>query len=230
MNQEFAATANLLAEPSRAVMLLKLLSGKALPAGELASAANVSPQTASGHLAKLTQARLIKVESQGRHRYYRLAGTEVADALEAMLVLLPGTPKDRRPPAPPEIGTLAYARTCYSHLAGWLGVRIVEGLQANGLLSPRETKSFFVTEAGRAWFDRLGIPVARPNARTGSRDARQCLDWTERRPHLAGKLGVALYRRLLDLSWLAPMSQTRAVRVTLRGKEELWKQLRIAAG
>ena len=230
MDQEFAATASLLAEPTRAVMLLSLLSGKALPAGELAAAANVSPQTASGHLTKLTHARLIEVESQGRHRYYRLAGSEVADALEAMLLLLPGTRKDKRQTDLPHVGTLAYARTCYSHLAGWLGVRIADALQANGLVSPRENKVFLVTEAGRAWFDRLGIPVARHYAVAKSKDARQCLDWTERRPHLAGKLGVAFYRRLVDSGWLATVPQTRAVRVTLRGKQELWKQLRVACG
>jgi DNA-binding transcriptional ArsR family regulator len=230
MDQEFAATANLLAEPTRAVMLLKLLSGGALAAGELAACANISPQTASGHLAKLTEARLIEVEIQGRHRYYRLASTEVAHALEAMLVLLPGNRKDRTRPSPPEVGTIAYARTCYSHLAGWLGVRIVDALQANGFLSPRENKAFFVTEAGRVWFDKLGVPVTRHQAIADAKGARQCLDWTERRPHLAGALGVALYRRFLDLGWLAPISRSRAVRVTLRGKKELWNQLHVTCG
>ena len=230
MDQEFASVASLLAEPTRAVMLLSLLSGRALPAGELAAASNVSPQTASGHLTKLTRARLIEVESQGRHRYYRLAGAEVADALEAMLLLIPGYSYDRKPPARPDVGTLAYARTCYSHLAGWLAVRIADALQANGLLSPRDNKTFFVTDAGYAWFDRLGVPVARHTAIASSKDARQCLDWTERRPHFAGRLGVAFYRRLIDLGWLATIPRTRAVRLTLRGKEELWKRLRIASG
>ena len=230
MDQEFAATAGLLAEPTRAVMLLKLLSGRALPAGELATAANISPQTASGHLSKLTEARLIAVESQGRHRYYRLAGTEVANALEAMLVLLPRTRPDPKQETKPDVGTLAYARTCYAHLAGWLGVRIVDALRANRLLSPGENKSFLVTEAGRAWFDKLGIPLARSHAIASAKEACQCLDWTERRPHLAGTLGVALYRRLVDLGWLVPIPQTRAVRVTLRGKHELWTQLRVACG
>src|ERR1700761_7785104 len=130
MNQQFAPTAGLLAEPSRAVMLLKLLGGRALPAGELAAAADISPQTASEHLSKLTRARLVKVEQQGRHRYYRLGGTEVADVLEAILVLIPSDRKKQ--PAPPEVGTIGYARTCYSHLAGWLGVRIADSLQAKG--------------------------------------------------------------------------------------------------
>src|ERR1700761_8683890 len=101
MEEKFAKTAALLAEPTRAVMMLKLLSGRALPAGELALAANISPQTASGHLAKLLQAQLLAVEHQGRHRYYRLAGTEVADALEALLVLVPGAHEERS--ARPEV-------------------------------------------------------------------------------------------------------------------------------
>lgn len=230
MDREFAATASLLAEPSRAVMMLELLGGKALPAGELAAAANVSPQTASGHLGKLSQAGLVQVESQGRHRYYRLANTEVASALEAMLVLVSGTDLHRKQPVPATVGTLAYARTCYSHLAGWLGVRIADGLQANGLLAPGENKAFFVTEAGRDWFGRLGIRVAPHRALAPSKHARQCLDWTERRPHLAGFLGVALYHRLAELGWIANIQRTRAVRVTLRGKEELWNQLRISCG
>jgi hypothetical protein len=210
-------------------MLLNLLGGRALPAGELALAANVTPQTASGHLRKLSEARLIQMESQGRHRYYRLAGAEVADALEALLVLLPGS-KKQTTTTRPHAGTLAYARTCYSHLAGWLGVRIADALQANDFISQRDDKAFVVTDAGRRWFETIGIPVAMRSAGAASRDARQCLDWTERRPHLAGKLGVALYRRLLDLGWLSPISHTRTVRVTLRGKEELWKQLRVACG
>ena len=226
MDREFAATASLLAEPTRAVMMLKLLDGRALPAGELAAAANISPQTASGHLAKLSQARLIEVESQGRHRYYRLAGTEVADALEAMLVL-PGARKSREQPAQPTVGSIAYARTCYSHLAGWLGVRIADALQAKRLLSPQGHRTFLVTDADRAWFIQLGVAMSRRNATSTSKEARQCLDWTERKPHLAGSLGVAFYRRMVELGWLATVPQTRAVRITLRGKEELWKQLRL---
>jgi DNA-binding transcriptional ArsR family regulator len=219
MEEKFAETAALLAEPTRAVMMLKLLSGRALPAGELALAANISPQTASGHLAKLLGARLLTVEHQGRHRYYRLASTEVADALEALLVLAPGTKNER--PSRPEVGTIAHARTCYSHLAGWRGVRIAEGLQDNGFLRAEKNRGFAITEAGHHWFAALDIqPVT----------ARQCLDWTERRPHLAGPLGVAFYRRLVELNWIVPVARSRVVRVTLRGKEELWSQLRIASG
>jgi DNA-binding transcriptional ArsR family regulator len=220
MEQDFAATANLIAEPTRAVILLKLLNGKALPAGELAAAANVSAQTASGHLAKLLQAKFLRVETQGRHRYYCLSGTEIADALEAMLVLLPGARKDSQRETQPNVGTLAYARTCYSHIAGWLGVRIADGLQNEGFIRAERSKRFVMTAEGQYWFTNLGVPISNAYG-------RQCLDWTERRPHLAGPLGVALYRRFLGLGWLASINGARNIRVTQRGKRELWDQLRI---
>ena len=227
MEDDFTYTANLLAEPTRATMLLKLLSGKALPAGELAAAARISPQTASGHLTKLVRASLVNVENQGRHRYYRLAGTDVADALEAILVLLPSSRKEKNQWSAPPAGTLAYARTCYSHLAGWLGVRIAGSLQAKGYLSAGPNKSFLVSERGREWFLSLGVPVSERIHHFRGKYARQCLDWTERRPHLAGPLGVAMYRRFVDLKWLVPGSRDRIARLTLLGKEELWKHLRI---
>jgi DNA-binding transcriptional ArsR family regulator len=226
MEEKFAETAALLAEPTRAVMMLKLLSGRALPAGELALAANISPQTASGHLAKLLHARLLTVEHQGRHRYYRLSSTEVADALEALLVLVPGTKNER--PSRPEVGTIAHARTCYSHLAGWLGVRIADSLQQNGYLRAEKDRAFSITDAGHNWFAQIGISATRGGGKPTL--ARQCLDWTERRPHLAGPLGVDFYRRLVELNWIVPVARSRTVRVTLRGKKELWNQLRIASG
>lgn len=230
MDTLFTETANLLAEPTRATMLLKLLNGKALPAGELAAAASVTPQTASGHLAKLTAAKLLEVQSQGRHRYYRLAGTDVADALEAILVLLPASRGERKESIAPAPGTLAYARTCYSHLAGWLGVRVADGLQAQGLLSAGSHKRFCVTENGCAWFLSIGVPIGKNVDHSSPKFARQCLDWTERRPHVAGALGVAMYRRFVELKWLAPVSRNRILRLTLLGREELWKHLRISIG
>lgn len=220
MEKDFAATANLIAEPTRAVMLLKLLNGKALPAGELAAAVNVSAQTASEHLTKLLHADFLKVETQGRHRYYSLAGTEVADVLEAMLVLLPAVREVRKPGSNPVVGTLPYARTCYSHLAGWLGVQITDRLQSEVFIRAKPDKRFVITEGGRSWFTSLGVNLSNDCG-------RQCLDWTERRPHLAGPLGVAFYRRLLELGWLTHIKGDRKIRVTLRGKRELWNLLRV---
>ena len=229
MNQEFAATASLIGDPTRSVMLLKLLSGKALPAGELAFAANVSPQTASGHLAKLIEGRLVLMEPQGRHRYYRLAGDEVASAVESLLAIMPSRRTGTGPAITPTVGTLPYARTCYSHLAGWLGVNLLDAMQANGLLAPLG-KAFSVTDAGRAWLEELGVRVPSRPGPAVSQFARQCLDWTERRPHLAGTLGVSMYRRTVDLGWLSPITGTRAVRVTFQGKHELSKRLGMKLG
>lgn len=225
MNDAVAMAANLFAEPARAAMLLELMSGRALPAGELAEAANVSPQTASGHLAKLVEGRFLQVEQQGRHRYYRLASTEVAAAVEALLVLTNGVRKLSK--SVPAVGSLEHARTCYPHLAGWLGVQIADALQANGVLLPAGGRAFAVTRHGREWFAELGIEVAGTDG-ADAKVARQCIDWTERRPHVAGAAGVGMYRRFVALKWIVPAKNTRAVRVTLDGKRQLWKRLRIA--
>jgi DNA-binding transcriptional ArsR family regulator len=225
MNDAVAVAANLIAEPARAAMLLELMSGRALPAGELAEAANVTPQTASGHLAKLVEGRFLRVEQQGRHRYYSLASTEVAGAVEALLVLTSGVHKmETRVPA---IGSLEHARTCYSHLAGWLGVQVTDALQANGFLQPASRRAFVITQRGRKWFEDLGIEVGAVD-QANLKIARQCIDWTERRLHVAGELGVGMYRRFVALKWIVPARNTRAVRVTLDGKRELWRRLRIA--
>ena len=206
-------------------MLLELMSGRALPAGELAEVANVSPQTASGHLAKLVEGRLLQVEQQGRHRYYRLASTEVAAAVEALLVLTNGVVKAEK--SVPQVGSVEHARTCYSHLAGWLGVQIAEALQKEGLLLPASGRAFAVTDRGREWFEELGIEVVEADG-ADAKVARQCIDWTERRPHIAGAVGVGMYKRFVALKWIVPVKNTRAVRVTLDGKRELWNRLRIA--
>lgn len=227
MKHDFAATASLLGEPARAAMLLKLLSGMALPAGELALAANVTPQTASEHLGKLMSGRFVSVQRQGRHRYYRLASAEVADAIEALLALTPGT-REQAQRTKPTSGTLAYARTCYSHLAGWLGVRLADGLQANGFLLAGGDRAFKVTDAGRAWFGELSITIPSISAQAAPKFARQCLDWTERKSHLSGKLGRDMYRRLVELKWVVPVAHSRMVRVTLEGRQQFWKQLRVA--
>jgi DNA-binding transcriptional ArsR family regulator len=225
MKDAVAIAASLLAEPARAAMLLELMSGRALPAGELAETANVSPQTASGHLAKLVEGRFLKMEQQGRHRYYSLASTEVASAVEALLVLTNGVRKVGK--GVPAIGSLEHARTCYAHLAGWLGVQIADALQANGLLVAAGGRAFAVTQRGREWFEEMGVEVAGAES-ANAKLARQCIDWTERRPHVAGTLGVSMYRRFVALKWIVPAKSTRAVRVTLDGKRELWKRLRIA--
>ena len=207
MNDKLSSTANLLGDPGRAAILLRLMSGLALPAGELAMTANVAPQTASEHLAKLVDGRLLNVERQGRHRYYRLASAQVADAIEALLVLtarssvsVVGTASSR-----PQMGSLGHARTCYGHLAGWLGVQIAKKLEERGM-------------------------IKLDNAAAQKRLAVRCLDWTERRHHLAGTLGCAIFKRFRELRWLIPIGDTRLVRVTLEGRAQVWRLLGIAVG
>jgi DNA-binding transcriptional ArsR family regulator len=225
-----STVADLLGDPGRATMLLKLMDGTALPAGELARIANVAPQTASGHLGKMVDGGLLRVERQGRHRYYRLRNADVGDAIEALLRLTTrrANPDERAPSHRDIPGTLAHARTCYSHLAGWLGVAITEAMVRQGTLSATGEKNFIVTETGRDWLQSIwSIPV--PISQK-PRIARRCLDWTERRHHLSGELGCAMYKRLLELTWIAPVRGTRAVRVTVEGKKKLWNLLRIPLG
>lgn len=231
MNGGLSITANLLGDPGRAAILLRLMGGIALPAGEPAHVANVAPQTASGHLARLVHGGLLSVESQGRHRYYRLASSEVAYAIEALLVLTarPQSGEKSAVTCKATAGSLAHARTCYAHLAGWLGVQIAESLEGHSLLVQSDTKTYTVTPSGREWFAALGIDIASAEF-DRPRLARRCLDWTERGHHLAGTLGCAMYRLLKELRWVAPIPNTRAVRVTVEGKSRLWELLRIPIG
>ncbi len=227
MNEKLSSTANLLGDPGRAAILLKLMSGLALPAGELALTANVAPQTASEHLAKLVDGRFLSVERQGRHRYYRLASAEVANAIEALLVLT-ARPQvsDAATASRPQVGSLAHARTCYGHLAGWLGVQVAKKLEEREMIKPHNAKAYAVSSSGREWFEAIGVRVPSASA-FQNKLAVRCLDWTERRHHLAGTLGCSIYKRFRELGWLIPVRDTRIVRVTLEGKSQLWKMLGI---
>jgi DNA-binding transcriptional ArsR family regulator len=231
MSDAFANAAKLLAEPARAAMLLKLMGGRAVPAGDLAMTAHVSPQTASEHLARLTEAGFVIVQRQGRHRYYELANEEVAYAVESLLVLSSAPHAGRGTNAVgPALGSLEHARTCYAHLAGWLGVAVTDALQREGYLAPVTGRAFAVTDRGREWFEQRGIAIPHSSGAADPRLARQCPDWTERRPHLAGTLGVTMYKRLSELGWIVPSRKSRAVRVTLEGREAFSKYLRIVVG
>jgi len=231
MNEKLSSAANLMGDRGRAAILLRLMSGLSLPAGELAITANVAPQTASEHLAKLVKGRLLNVERQGRRRYYRLAGTEVADAVEALLVLTAGRRVSDAGVASskPQVGSLGHARTCYGHLAGWLGVQIAKTLEERGLIKPYNAKTYSVSPSGREWFEAIGVGVP-SSAAAQKKLAVRCLDWTDRRHHLAGTLGCAIYTRFRELGWLIPLRDTRVVRVTLQGRTQVWKWLGIAVG
>jgi DNA-binding transcriptional ArsR family regulator len=211
-----AEVAALIGVPARADMLLALKTDGVLSATELAHVAGVAPNTASGHLAQLALARLVAVERQGRHRYYRLASAEVAETLEALETLaIKAAPRSR----PPHVrdGAVRFARSCYDHLAGQLGVELTWALVNQGTLAASED-GFALTKSGEAAVTDLGINL--PVLRTGRRRLlRSCLDWSERRPHLGGALGASLLTRLAALGWLRRQTGTRAVAVTSRGRQ-----------
>ncbi len=215
---DVAAVAALMADPSRAAALMELTDGRALPPSELAAVAGVSRSTMSEHLAKLRDAGFVAVERGGRNRYYRLAGPELATAVEALAALAPRT-EVRSLRQANRAGALGAARTCYGHLAGALGVAITDALLERGLIE-REGEVFLLTEPGAAFLAELGI--AKP-----PRAGKACNDWSERRPHLAGELGVALAKRLFDLDWIERTGQPRIVRVTKLGRRELGRRLDI---
>jgi len=207
--------AALVGEPVRLRVLVSLMGAEARPASELARIVNISPPTASAHLAKLVSARLLTVERIGRYRFYRLASSEVAHALEALATLSPPLDTDIQSVATP----FRLARTCYDHLAGRLGVELCDAFVAGGLLRAQE-RLFQVTIKGDAWFGEQGIDV--DALRTGRRPlARSCADWSERRPHLGGALGAALLRRLFERAWLRRSRNSRAVSLTPEGDRAL---------
>ncbi|SOE92839.1 transcriptional regulator, ArsR family [Burkholderia sp. D7] len=221
-----SSAAFLIADPTRAAMLMALADGRAQPAGELAYAAGVTAQTASSHLAKLLAGGLLSVETQGRHRYYRLAGSHVALVLEnlASIASVPPGGTVRRTPRSREARELQFARCCYDHLAGGLGVAVTQALQDRAFIVATADRQFEVTHDGMAWFSAMGLDVAALNpTRRGL--ARQCLDWTERRHHLAGPLGVAFMTQLCAKGWLRRLKNSRAVQVTPKGWAGLKEQL-----
>lgn len=217
----FTEIAALIAEPARAAMLLALFDGRALPAGELAFFASVTPQTASTHLSKLVAGGLLACETQGRHRYYRLAGAHVAQAIEYLSAIAPLPPVTAKPLNRQAEG-LRFARCCYNHLAGQLGVAVTQALAKNGYLQAIDDKRYEVLPDGAAWFRSLGVDTA------VLKPARQCLDWTERTHHLAGPLGVQLLSALCEAGWLRRSKDSRAVLVTPKGWAQFKAQLGLA--
>lgn len=208
---QLAEIGALLAEPARAAMLLALADGTARPAGELAQAAGVGAPTASAHLKRLLEGGLLAVQVQGRHRYYRLAGDDVAGWLEAL-----ATPRRPAAIAPPTAdAALRRARSCYRHLAGQLGVALCAGLLERGHLATA-SEGLVLQAAGADALARAGLDpdaVARLPALRG----RGCLDWTERRLHVGGPLGVALTGALLEAGWLRQAPRGRALLPTAEG-------------
>ena len=225
-----AALAGLLADETRAAVCLALLDRRAWTGAELARYCGVAPSTMSEHLARLVDGGLLARERQGRHGYVRLAGPDAAAFVEDLAARVAA------PAAAPAGGglrahsanrALARGRTCYDHLAGRLGVAVTDAMTARGML--RQDTGFALTEDGVAWLTGLGADLARrPSSRRPL--ARSCLDWTERRPHLAGTAGAELCRLVLDRDWARRVGSGRAVRATPLGERELARTLGIPAG
>jgi DNA-binding transcriptional ArsR family regulator len=231
---DIAALASLLADPARCKVLLALDDGRALPASVLADEAGVSRSTASSHLAKLTDAGLLAVETHGRHRYYRLAGPEVGELLEQLGRLAPSRPV-RSLREGTRAARLRSARTCYDHVAGRLGVQVMGSLldrdvlvggdgrydqdrdSHDALSSPGHDIRYELTDTGRDFLDGIGVELP-----TGRRPlVRYCVDWTEQRHHLAGGLGRALFDRFLSAGWVKRVPRGRALTVTHGGRTAL---------
>ncbi len=236
---DFAEAAALVGDPARANMLAALMDGRALTAKELASTAGITPQTASGHLARLTEGGLLLVEQQGRHRYHRVASASVAQMLESIMSVAAergtsGRSARKALTVGPRDKALRRARTCYDHLAGQLAVGLADRMVERGHidLSP---DGGALTEDGSAFLQVLGVDVEGCLARAGRRISgrmfcRPCLDWSERRSHIAGAVGAALCQTCFTQGWLRRLDGTRAVEVTPAGQLALDKAFDLSFG
>lgn len=218
---DIARVAALIGDPARANMLTALMSGRALTATELAAEAGVTPQTASSHLARLTEGGLLKQHKQGRHKYLALAGDEIGRLLELLMGVAAGAGHlcSRTGPADP---ALRHARVCYNHLAGDLGTQLFDALMARGFIA-RHGAELRLTETGRPFARAFGIDLAALS--TGRAPlCRECLDWSERRAHLAGSLGRALLARVESLGWAGRVEGSRVIRFSSAGEVAFRRQ------
>jgi DNA-binding transcriptional ArsR family regulator len=218
MNEKFslASTAGLIAEPARAAMLTALLDARPRSAGDLARVANVSAQSASMHLSQLLAGGFLRVTRQGRHRYFRISSHRIAHAIEA-LGTISTTPNFK-----PSVSDrdLCYARTCYDHLAGELAVKLAMALERSQFVVPRGDRDYEVTRSG--WEFLANWDIDEEAVRNTRRKlARRCLDWTEKRYHLAGALGAAICDKFLDLRWITREKNARTVYLSPRGRGAL---------
>ncbi len=220
----FISVASLLCEPSRAKIVWNLLDGRAYTASELALVSDLSPSSLSNHLSKLLSGNILRVDVQGRHRYYSFANTEVAYVVESLANLtnekLPT--KSNRPLVKTGV---KYCRTCYDHLAGYVGVLITEAMIKQGYLANSEN-SYLVTQKGWKWFSKFDI-FEKDLAKSRRPLARQCLDWSERRPHLAGHLGAVFFEKTLENNWFKKVEFSRELVITSKGSQSIYNFLGI---
>ena len=220
-NARFAEIAALAGDPARAGMLHALMDGRALTATELAGVAGITAQTASGHLSRLTKAGLLAVVQQGRHRYHRLASSAVAQMMESiMLVASRFDPPTRQIVTGPRDAALRRARMCYDHLAGALGVALADALVDHGY-AEITGEAGSLTSSGVVFLRGVGVDVDALLSRQGKRAARvlcrPCLDWSERRSHLAGAVGAAICSHGLATGWIRRIDGVRAIHITPKG-------------
>ncbi|MBS0514141.1 MAG: helix-turn-helix transcriptional regulator [Proteobacteria bacterium] len=222
---DIAAIAALIGEPARAKLLMALMGGQALTATELANAGGVTKQTASSHLRRLCEARLLAVEAQGRHRYFRLADGAVAQLLESLFDLSTRLAAPLPPRFGPRDPVLRRARVCYDHLAGEIAVELFERVAPRCFVEPQH--GLQLNARGILFFRDFGIDVDALSAQKRPL-CRTCLDWSARRHHLAGALGAALLDRFFALGWARRVRRSRAVLFTAQGEFELRRQFRLA--
>ncbi|MFC5473650.1 ArsR/SmtB family transcription factor [Paraherbaspirillum soli] len=229
MNDEpdIGRLARTIGDPTRIKMLRLLMEGRALTAKELAYGTDVEPATATTHLRRLLDDNLVGMTTQGRHKYFRLASPDVARLIETLMVVAPAGKSKRADHAEDAICT---ARFCYDHLAGKLGTQLTAVLLERGLLQaddgPAEDKKFSIPAAGVAWFSSFGIDL-QALKKSRRRFAYPCLDWSERKDHLAGALGAVLAQRMIALGWLTRSKHSRVVAITEDGHSALEAQFGI---
>jgi len=219
----FSDVASLIGDKSRSLMLWNLLDGRAYTATELSLCADITAQSASNHLSKLIGADILAVEKQGRHRYYRFANEDVARVIESIASLLPSTKKNTKQILDPP--GITQARSCYDHIAGKFGVELTGALLGKGIILPFE-KKYSVSNRGKKWFRSVEINIEEVQLQKRS-FAYPCLDWSERRHHLAGALGAALLQMMVQEAWLRKSKHSRELFITSKGKSELKKSLNL---
>lgn len=224
MEDQFIKAATLIGDPTRASIMWTLLDGRAFTATELAISANTSPQNISMHLGKLLEANLLCVEKQGRHKYYRFSNKEVAYVIESMANLIP-KPEFASKKQPENYPPIKYCRTCYDHLAGKIGVALADSLLEQKIIT-KNNNTFEISAEGEKWFSNFGI-----NLEEAQKQKRiflkPCLDWSERRNHIAGSVGTLLLNKMLEEDWIRRTQNSRAIIVTGKGENELFKYFKI---
>jgi DNA-binding transcriptional ArsR family regulator len=222
MNNEISRISTIIGDPVRSVILWTLLDNRAYTAIELANVVETSPQNISIHLSKLVNADLLTVESQGRHKYYKLLNPEIASVIEGIANLVP---KERQKKVTDNNSGIKYCRTCYDHLAGKIGVEITAKLIDEKYIV-LDNKAFLVTEEGKTFFNNLGIDLE--GLKKQKRIfAKPCLDWSERKHHFSGSLAAALLNKMFELDWIRRIDNSRAVSITARGQKGLYDKLKL---